>query len=139
MKLGQAYKMGQRWTPSLKSFEECISVCDGCGSNDDGDSNQDKTDIQEGGEDAIEEAEVTQCRITALRCLSEANIAIAEYDEAITNARNGLVVLEQKEHEEHEEKEDIEKCLLQSSLSIGLFCGLFTSLLCWFIHWFISS
>ena len=101
MRLGQAYKAGARWTPALKSFEECLLVCE--------------------REAATEEA--ATCRVAALRCLSEVNMAITEYETAIEKAREGLKVLSVGKEETQNDSGDImshEKYLLLSVLSTSL-------------------
>jgi tetratricopeptide (TPR) repeat protein len=81
LKLGQAYQMGCRWSPAIKSFEECVELCV-------------RENVGEGRKEEKEEDTILAWyRVTALRCLSEVNVAISNYEEGIEHARNALSLL----------------------------------------------
>ena len=80
LRLGQAYQVGCRWTPSLKSLEQCVAQCE---------LNTGQEDTSEGESRVV----VACCQVTALRCLGQVNVAIGNHEDAIEHARNGLLLL----------------------------------------------
>ena len=85
LRLGQAYQAGCRWTPSLKSFEQCVAQCElNMGPEDTG-----QEDTGQGESREV----VACCQVTALRCLGQVNVAIGNHEDASEHARNGLLLL----------------------------------------------